>query len=107
MNDQYVKNVIEAALLAAGRPLTMDELVSVFDERDGSNAEEVRGAIAALTADYETRGFELLEDGVNVGVDGDVAAKGSCAGEIGGELFGFALEALVLVADGEGGASFG
>jgi segregation and condensation protein B len=61
MNDQYVKNVIEAALLAAGRPLTMDELVSVFDERDGSNADEVRGAIAALTADYETRGLELLE----------------------------------------------
>src|SRR4030081_729692 len=61
MNDQYVKNVIEAALLAAGRPLSMDELVSVFDERDGSNAEEVRGAIAALTADYETRGLELLE----------------------------------------------
>jgi segregation and condensation protein B len=61
MNDQYVKNVIEAALLAAGRPLTMDELVSVFDERDGSNAEEVRAAIAALTADYETRGLELLE----------------------------------------------
>jgi segregation and condensation protein B len=61
MNDEYVKNVIEAALLAAGRPLTMDELVSVFDERDGSNAEDVRAALAALTADYETRGLELLE----------------------------------------------
>src|SRR3984957_4797971 len=61
MNDQYVKNVIEAALLAAGRPLAMDELVSVFDERDGSNAEEVRSAIAALIADYETRGLELVE----------------------------------------------
>src|SRR5450631_926708 len=61
MNDHYVKNVIEAALLAAGRPLTMDELVNVFDERDGSNADEVRGAITALTADYETRGLELLE----------------------------------------------
>src|ERR1700683_776987 len=61
MNDHYVKNVIEAALLAAGRPLTMDELIGVFDERDGSNAEEVRSAVAALTADYETRGLELLE----------------------------------------------
>jgi segregation and condensation protein B len=61
MNEQYVKNVIEAALLAAGRPLTMDEMVGVFDERDGSNADEVRSAIAALTADYETRGLELLE----------------------------------------------
>jgi segregation and condensation protein B len=61
MNELYVKNVIEAALLAAGRPLTMDEMVSVFDERDGSNADEVRSAIAALTTDYETRGLELLE----------------------------------------------
>jgi segregation and condensation protein B len=61
MNDQYVKNVVEAALLAAGRPVTMDELVGVFDERDGSNAEEVRAAIAALMADYESRGLELLE----------------------------------------------
>src|SRR5271156_1676904 len=61
MNDQYVKNVIEAALLAAGRPLSMEELVNVFDERDGSNADEVRGALAALSAEYETRGLELLE----------------------------------------------
>jgi segregation and condensation protein B len=61
MNDQYVKNVVEAALLAAGRPLTMDELVSIFDERDGSNADEVRAALSALTVDYETRGLELLE----------------------------------------------
>jgi segregation and condensation protein B len=61
MNDQYVKNVIEAALLAAGRPLAMDELVGVFDERDGSNADEVRDALAALTAEYTTRGVELVE----------------------------------------------
>ncbi len=61
MNDHYVKNVIEAALLAAGRPLALDELVSVFDERDGSNADEVRAAIAALRAEYETRGLELRE----------------------------------------------
>lgn len=61
MNHQYVKNVIEASLLAAGRPLTMEELTSVFDERDGSSADEVKGAIAALTEEYETRGLELLE----------------------------------------------
>jgi segregation and condensation protein B len=61
MNDQYARNVIEAALLAAGRPLTADELVSLFDERDGSSTEEVQSAIAALRADYETRGIELIE----------------------------------------------
>jgi segregation and condensation protein B len=61
MNDQYVRNVIEAALLAAGRPLASDELVSLFDERDGSNPEEVGAAIAALRGEYETRGLELVE----------------------------------------------
>jgi segregation and condensation protein B len=53
--------VVEAALLAAGRPLTVEELTSVFDERDGSIADEVKGAIAALAEEYETRGLELLE----------------------------------------------
>jgi segregation and condensation protein B len=61
MNDQYVRNVIEAALLAAGRPLSGDELVTLFDERDGSNAEEVQAAIEALRTEYETRGLELVE----------------------------------------------
>jgi segregation and condensation protein B len=61
MNHEYVKNVVEAALLAAGRPLTLDELVSVFDERDGSIADEVKSALSTLTQDYETRGLELLE----------------------------------------------
>ena len=61
MNDQYVRNVIEAALLAAGRPLAIDELVGLFDERDGSNADEVHAAIGALRNDYETRGLELVE----------------------------------------------
>jgi segregation and condensation protein B len=61
MNEQYVKNVIEAALLAAGRPLSVEELVGVFDQRDGSTAAEVNTALAALRADYETRGLELVE----------------------------------------------
>ena len=61
MNHQYVKNVVEASLLAAGRPLTAEELASVFDERDGSIADEVQQAIATLTEEYETRGLELKE----------------------------------------------
>ncbi|MDB6086785.1 MAG: SMC-Scp complex subunit ScpB [Gammaproteobacteria bacterium] len=61
MNDQYVRNVIEAALLAAGRPLASDELVALFDERDGSNAGEVQAAIDVLRTEYEARGLELVE----------------------------------------------
>jgi segregation and condensation protein B len=61
MNEQYVRNVIEAALLAAGRPLSAAELVGLFDERDGSNADEVQAAISSLRNEYETRGLELVE----------------------------------------------
>jgi segregation and condensation protein B len=61
MNEMYVRNVVEAALLAAGRPLTMEELLAVFDERDGPTAEALLASIAALRADYEDRGVELAE----------------------------------------------
>ncbi len=51
------------------------------------------------------------EDGVDLVVEGYVALEGSAGlpsrGELGGEGFGVALEALGLVADGEGGAGFG
>ena len=61
MNETYVRNVVEAALLAAGRPLTMDELLAVFDERDGPTADALHAALTALRADYEGRGLELVE----------------------------------------------
>jgi segregation and condensation protein B len=61
MNETYVRNVVEAALLAAGRPLTMEELLAIFDERDGPTADVLLASIAALRADYEGRGLELLE----------------------------------------------
>jgi segregation and condensation protein B len=75
MNDQYVKNVVEAALLAAGRPLSIDELVGVFDERDESKPEDVRAAIAALSEDYASRGIELREvaSGFRIQIKADVA----------------------------------
>jgi segregation and condensation protein B len=61
MSDQYVRNVIEAALLAAGRPVSEEELAGLFDERDGSCVEEIRAAIEALRAEYEGRGVELVQ----------------------------------------------
>ncbi len=61
MNDHYVKNVVEAAMLAAGRPLSIDELIAVFDERDGSSALEVKAALEALRIEYDSRGLELAE----------------------------------------------
>jgi len=61
MSDNYLKNVIEAALLAAARPVSVSELQQIFDEQSRPNAKEMRAILEALTADYEGRGVTIRE----------------------------------------------
>lgn len=61
MQDRYLNNVVEAALLAAGRPLSVEQLLELFDERERPTAAEIRAALSALEADYAERGIELME----------------------------------------------
>ena len=61
MNEQHLKNVVEAALLAAARPLQPDELRDLFDEFERPEIGEVKAALAALAADYDGRGVEVRE----------------------------------------------
>jgi segregation and condensation protein B len=61
MNEVELKHLIEATLLAAGRPVSTDQLAELFDERARPTREEIRRAIALLEADYEQRGIEVLE----------------------------------------------
>jgi len=53
--------VLEALLLAADKPLNIDQLTKVFDEHDGVTSKQVRAALKDLQASYQDRGFELLE----------------------------------------------
>ncbi len=61
MSDSYVKNVVEAALLAAGRPLPANEIRELFDEFERPELARVEAALAALAVDFEGRGIELRE----------------------------------------------
>lgn len=76
MSDDNLKNVLEAALLAAGRPLDVEQLRELFDEIDRPDALEVRTALAALESDYLGRGIELKEvaTGFRIQVRDSVAA---------------------------------
>jgi segregation and condensation protein B len=56
-----LKNIVEAALLAAGRPLEVDQIREIFEEYDRPEASDVKEALAALAADYEGRALELAE----------------------------------------------
>lgn len=61
MNETALRNIIEATLLAAGRPLTLAQMQELFDERERPSDEELRGALANLGTEYEGRGLELRE----------------------------------------------
>ena len=77
MNEHYLRNVIEAALLAAGRPLQPAELIQLFDENARPTAEQLRAAIDALAAEYGERGIELKETagGVRIQVRRELAGE--------------------------------
>ncbi len=61
MIESYVRNVIEAALLAAGRPLTLAELGQLFDELSRPEEAALGAALGQLGAEYAERGIELRE----------------------------------------------
>jgi segregation and condensation protein B len=61
MNEHDLKITIEATLLAAGRPVTSQQLLDLFDERERPSAEQLQAALDALAADYSERGIELAQ----------------------------------------------
>jgi segregation and condensation protein B len=77
MSATHLKNVIEAALLAAGRPLEASELVELFEEPARPSTAEVRAAIEELTREYAGRGIELalIAGGYRIQVRRELAAE--------------------------------
>ena len=61
MDAIEIKHFIEAALLAAGRPLSVDQLQKLFDGRMAPERSEIRQAIETLGEEYESRGIGLTE----------------------------------------------
>ena len=77
MNEHYLRNVIEAALLAAGRPVQPAELIQLLDENARPSSERMRAALDALAAEYAERGIELKETagGVRIQVRRELATE--------------------------------
>lgn len=61
MEITEIKYFIEAALLAGGRPLSIDQLQGLFDENSMPEKAQIREAIKALQDEYEPRGIEVSE----------------------------------------------
>ncbi len=61
MDATEIKHFIEAALLAAGRPLNIDQLKGLFDGRMAPKKTAIREAIATLNEEYDARGIVVSE----------------------------------------------
>lgn len=77
MNEQYIKNIIEAGLLAAGRALGMDELAALFADTDRPATAQIRASLSALEGEYAARALELKEtaSGVRIQVRREFATE--------------------------------
>ena len=56
-----LKNILEALLLAAGEPLSLATIASVFTDEEQPGNAKISKALQELGADYEERGLELKE----------------------------------------------
>lgn len=53
--------IVEGALLAAGKPLTVAQLEALFEDHDRPAKDDIRAAIAEVGERCEGRGYELVE----------------------------------------------
>ena len=62
MDETEIKHVIEAALLAAGRPLSFERITELFTAKgEAPDRATLKRALEALASDYGNRGIELKE----------------------------------------------
>lgn len=61
MDDNEIKYFIESALLAAGRPLNIDQLQNLFDDASMPEKSQLRQAISSLQDEYADRGMTITE----------------------------------------------
>jgi segregation and condensation protein B len=61
MDIDRLKQIAEAILLAAARPLTLDQLLALFEENERPGRADMRAALEALQGELDGRGIELVE----------------------------------------------
>ncbi len=62
-SENELKQIVEAALLAAGRPLSLEQLQALFDPETEPDRQQLRDSLNDLAEDYAGRGIELKEVG--------------------------------------------
>jgi segregation and condensation protein B len=63
MENEKLKSILEAALLAAGGSLSLDRMQDLFEEDSAPEKKELREVLESLSQDYDGRGMQLTETG--------------------------------------------
>lgn len=58
---EELQKIVEAALMIAGRPLTVQNLQKLFDEQDAPSTQAIRAALKDIENQYANSGIELKE----------------------------------------------
>ena len=77
MNQEQLKNIVEAALMVSEKPVSLNQLLAIFEkESDVPEKADIKAAINQIIEDYKGRGIELKEvsSGFRIQVNGDYAA---------------------------------
>ena len=60
MSKPTTRDIIEAILMAAGKPLTIDQMLTVFRDDEKPSREVARQTVESLQEEYQQRGIELV-----------------------------------------------
>ncbi|MFN2157779.1 MAG: SMC-Scp complex subunit ScpB, partial [Anaerolineae bacterium] len=61
MSTPALKQIVEGALLAAGGPLSVDRILSLFGDEERPLRGDLQAVLDALAEDYAERAIELVE----------------------------------------------
>ncbi|MCG8466481.1 MAG: SMC-Scp complex subunit ScpB [Xanthomonadales bacterium] len=61
MDSLLIKKIVEAALMVAGQPLTLGQMLALFPEGEQPPKDAIREAITSINEDCEQRGIEISE----------------------------------------------
>jgi segregation and condensation protein B len=61
MNPDTIRKIIEGALLAAGKPLDIPRLETLFEEDERPPRDQIKAALEEIESDCRERGFELKQ----------------------------------------------
>ena len=96
-----IKNIIEVALLSAGKPLSMDDLNNILEDGQVSDKSELKKIIDELKIEYDAKGLEIKEvaTGFRIQLKSDMTKYLSKLWEIKSPRYSRALfETLALIA---------